>query len=73
MTIIYKSHIDNSIPIEVGYKYQFTPGISDANWIEIVEKGPKYVRARGLYNNHADLSIPIWKFDDLVYCYIPLE
>ena len=69
--IINKPKRDNAIPIEVGFLYQTTPGFSSADWLEIVSKDRRNVRAIGLYNNHADLTIPIWKFDDLIENYIP--
>lgn len=61
---------DNSLPIEVGYKYAIKPGALAGCWLEVIGIYRGYVYTRGIENCTADWIVPIWKFDDLVGEYI---
>ena len=60
---------NNIIPLVVGGEYKLTPGEVSGDWVVITKLTSKYVYAEGIENNHADLKVPKWKFDDLVKQY----
>lgn len=57
---------DNSVPLNVGWRYQIGNSVMGGQWIEITELTSTHVYARGVDNNHADIVLPRWKFDDVV-------
>jgi hypothetical protein len=58
---------NNNIPLAIGGKYLLTPGgASQDGWVIIENLTNDNVYVLGLNNNTAVLTIPRWKFDDLV-------
>lgn len=55
---------DNSMPIAVGLVYRIGKSTVADDYIIITALDSKYVYAQGIGDLHADLQIPIWKFDD---------
>jgi hypothetical protein len=57
---------DDSIPFVVGWRYQIGNSVMGGQWVEIYQLTATKVYARGVDNNHADIVLPRWKFDDVV-------
>lgn len=57
---------DDVLPLAIGAKYMIGSSSGGSQWVEIYAMDFDYVYARGIENNHADLKIPKWKFDDVV-------
>lgn len=57
---------DDTLPLEVGAWYMIGSSSGGNQWVEIYAMDYKNVYARGVEGNFADLTIPRWKFDDVV-------
>lgn len=63
-TVVVKA--DNSVPLEVGWDYNITPGCASSQWVTITDIHRGYVYTEGVDSTTADWTVPVWKFDDLV-------
>ena len=63
---------NNVVPLAVGWRYQIGNSVMGGQWIEITEITSTHIHARGVDNNHADIVLPRWKFDDVVGDYFAL-
>lgn len=57
---------DDVLPLEIGRLYYIGSSDGGCQLVEIYAMDFKYVYARGVEGNLADLQIPKYKFDDVV-------
>lgn len=58
--------INDRVPLNEGWYYLLVPGYPSNNWVVITKIDRKYVYARGLFGDYADLQLRKTAFDDIV-------